>query len=324
MDKAFISIVLPVFNEEQGIQKTIDVLLNYCSNRPEKYELIFVNDGSSDQSKTIISKAVHEHSEIKLVDFSRNFGHQLAISAGIRYASGQAVVVMDADLQDPPSIIPEMIKAWRKGYDVVYGQRLHRDGETLFKKTTASAFYRLLREMTSIEIPLDTGDFRLMDRKVVDVLKKMPETDPFVRGMVSWVGFKQTAVKYDRQERFAGESKYPLRKMIKLALDGLTSFSLVPLKLAQWVGSGLIAVSLISLIVGLIGTFSLGVEILCLSTLIGGLLLIALGILGNYVGRVFLQSRSRPLYIVSDTQGFRSQLTTVSLEDRQNRFANSN
>ncbi|MFD1672699.1 glycosyltransferase family 2 protein [Agrilactobacillus yilanensis] len=324
MDRELISIVLPVFNEEQGIQKTIDVLLNYCDNRPERYELIFVNDGSSDQTKAIISKAIREHPEIKLVDFSRNFGHQLAISAGIRYTSGQAVVVMDADLQDPPSIIPEMINKWHHGYDVVYGQRLHRDGETLFKKATASLFYRLLKEMTSIEIPLDTGDFRLMDRRVVDVLKQMPEKDPFVRGMVSWVGFRQTAVKYDRQERFAGESKYPLRKMIKLALDGLSSFSLVPLKLAQWLGTLALITSLITLVVGLITSFSLGVEILFLSTLLGGVILLTIGILGNYLGRIFIQSRERPLYIVSDTKGFRSQLNQINLEEHNSRLVNSN
>lgn len=324
MDKELISIVLPVFNEAQGIQKTIDVLLNYCDNRPERYELIFVNDGSSDQTKTIITKAIQAHNEIKLVNFSRNFGHQLAISAGIRYASGQAVIVMDADLQDPPSIIPEMIHKWHHGYDVVYGQRLHRDGETIFKKVTARLFYRMLKEMTNIEIPLDTGDFRLMDRRVVDILKQMPETDPFVRGMVSWVGFKQTAVKYDRQERFAGSSKYPLRKMIKLALDGLTSFSMVPLKIAQCLGGTFLGISLISLIVGLIGTFSLKIELLFLSTLLGGTILCTLGILGNYLGRIFAQSRNRPLYVVSDTKGFRSQVNPLQIEEHHNRLVNSN
>lgn len=323
MDKELISIVLPVFNEEQGIQKTIDVLCNYCANRPEQYELIFVNDGSTDRTKAIIAQAIKAHNEIKLVDFSRNFGHQLAISAGVRYTSGQAVVVMDADLQDPPSIIPEMIKKWHHGYDVVYGQRLQRDGETLFKKATASLFYRTLKEITSINIPLDTGDFRLMDHRVVDVLKQMPETDPFVRGMVSWVGFKQAAVEYDRQERFAGESKYPLRKMIKLALDGLSSFSLLPLKLAQWFGGLCILTSLVTFIIGLVKTFTLGIELLCLTTLIGGILLITIGILGNYLGRIFMQSRQRPLYIVADTKGFRNQVSQINLEEHS-RLINSN
>lgn len=315
MERELISIVLPVYNEAQGIQQTIDVLLNYCANRPERYELIFVNDGSTDRTKALITQAIQKHHEIKLVDFSRNFGHQLAISAGIRYTSGQAVVVMDADLQDPPSIIPEMINKWHHGYAVVYGQRLHRDGETLFKKATASLFYRTLKEITSINIPLDTGDFRLMDRRVVDVLTQMPETDPFVRGMVSWVGFKQAAVQYDRQERLAGTSKYPLRKMIKLALDGLSSFSLLPLKLAQWAGGLCLCIGLITLIVGLLNTFTLGIEILCLTTLIGGILLLSIGILGNYLGRIFVQSRQRPLYVVAETKGFRSSINQIKLEE---------
>jgi dolichol-phosphate mannosyltransferase len=317
MDRELISIVLPVYNEEPGIQKTIDVLLNYCQNRPENYELIFVNDGSTDKTETIIKEAVVERPEIKLVNFSRNFGHQLAISAGIHYTSGDAVVVMDADLQDPPSIIPAMISKWHHGYDVVYGQRLHREGETLFKKATAGAFYRLLGDVTNINIPLDTGDFRLMDRRVVDVLKRMPETDPFVRGMVSWVGFKQAAVRYDRQERIAGETKYPLSKMLKLATDGLVSFSMVPLKLAQWLGSVLLLVTFVSFIYGLIAGFSLGVEVMCLTTLIGGFVLLAIGILGNYIGRIFVQSRARPLYVVSETEGFAQQSSTIKFEDRQ-------
>ncbi|KRM33561.1 glycosyltransferase-like protein [Agrilactobacillus composti DSM 18527 = JCM 14202] len=306
-----------MYNEEPGIQKTIDVLLNYCQNRPEDYELIFVNDGSTDKTEKIIKEAVVERPEIKLVNFSRNFGHQLAISAGIHYTSGDAVVVMDADLQDPPSIIPSMISKWHHGYDVVYGQRLHREGETFFKKATAGAFYRLLGDVTSINIPLDTGDFRLMDRRVVDVLKRMPETDPFVRGMVSWVGFKQAAVRYDRQERIAGETKYPLSKMLKLATDGLVSFSMVPLKLAQWLGSVLLIGAFVSFIYGIITGFGLGVEIMCLTTLIGGFVLLAIGILGNYIGRIFVQSRARPLYVVSETEGFAKQSSTIKLEDRQ-------
>ncbi|WP_057002817.1 glycosyltransferase family 2 protein [Agrilactobacillus composti] len=309
MNKELISIVLPVYNETAGIQKTIDVLLDYCQNRPEHYELIFVNDGSTDQTETILKENALAHPSVRLVSFSRNFGQQLAISAGLHYAQGTAVVVMDADLQDPPSIIATMIDKWHQGYDVVAGQRQQREGETFFKKASASLFYRLLRQITSVHMPLDTGDFRLMDRRVVTVLNQMPETDPFLRGMVSWLGFKQTTVHYVRQERASGETKYTLRKMLKLATDGLVSFSMVPLKLAQWLGGLLLLGALASLIVGVVNGFTLGVEIALFSLMIGGFILITLGILGNYVGRIFMQSRGRPLYVVSETYGFDEQIT---------------
>ena len=193
-----ISIVLPVFNEEDGITSTIDTLEKFISNQPQNFELIFVDDGSKDKSVELIEQEQAQYSNIKLVQFSRNFGHQLAITAGIRYTNGDAVVVMDADLQDPPEVIVDMIKKWHDGYDVVYGKRISRDGESLFKKITAAAFYRTLKHITSVHIPVDTGDFRLMDVKVVNQLKRMNEPDPFVRGMVSWVGFKQTDVNYER------------------------------------------------------------------------------------------------------------------------------
>ena len=200
MKNQLISIVLPVFNEEAGIQATIDTLLNYIEQQEENYELIFVDDGSKDKSVEIIKRALAQNDHIKLVEFSRNFGHQLAITAGLEYTKGDAVVVMDADLQDPPEVIPQMIKKWREGYQIVYGKRMQRDGETIFKKFTAKMFYRTFQKLATINMPLDTGDFRLMDRRAVQQLLKLHEKDPFVRGQVTWIGFKQTSVLYHRQE----------------------------------------------------------------------------------------------------------------------------
>jgi dolichol-phosphate mannosyltransferase len=305
MKNQLISIVLPVFNEEAGIQATIDTLLNYIEQQEEKYELIFVDDGSRDKSVAIIKKALAQNDHIKLVEFSRNFGHQLAITAGLEYTKGDAVVVMDADLQDPPEVIPQMIKKWHEGYQIVYGKRMQRDGETIFKKFTAKMFYRTFQKLATINMPLDTGDFRLMDRRAVQQLLKLHEKDPFVRGQVTWIGFKQTSVLYHRQERIAGETKYPLSKMIKLAVDGITSFSMKPLHF----------VNLFSVLPLASGVFSLGYLIatsnysfasigvtVLLFTL--GLLMLSIGILGSYLGRVLDQVNNRPRFIVSKTEGF--------------------
>lgn len=267
--------------------------------------MIFVDDGSRDYSATIVEHARLKYHNLKLVQFSRNFGHQIAITAGIRYASGDAIVVMDADLQDPPEVIPAMIKQWQAGYQVVYGKRLQRDGETWFKKISAHWFYRILAKLTTIQIPIDTGDFRLIDRQVAETLKKVNEDDPYVRGLVSWVGFRQTAVEYERHERLAGKSKYPLKKMIKLAFDGITSFSAVPLKFATWLSAILISfgilLGLISLIVGQATNITLLVFMMCLCS---GVILLTIGILGVYLSRIFAASRQRPLYIVANTVGF--------------------
>lgn len=301
-----VSIVLPVYNEEPEIETMIDTLESFIANQPQNFEIIFVDDGSSDKSVEIIENNQNLHKNIRLVQFSRNFGHQLAITAGIRYTKGDAVVVMDADLQDPPAVIVDMIDKWHQGYDVVYGQRISRDGESLFKKATASLFYRSLKRMTNINIPLDTGDFRLMDKQVVHQLRQMNEADPFVRGMVSWVGFKQTAVTYERQERIAGTSKYPLRKMIRLAMDGITSFSSFPLQLANWLGSLSIIFGIGYLIVSLFTTMDTIHFAVFALFLMAGITLITIGMLGSYLYRVFEASRRRPLYIVSRTVGFRS------------------
>lgn len=319
MTQETISIVLPVFNEHEILPTTIQTLENFVAAQSQNYELIFVDDGSSDYSATIIDHARQRYANIKLVQFSRNFGHQIAITAGIRYASGDAIVVMDADLQDPPEVINAMIAQWHQGYQVVYGQRVQRDGETWFKKTSAHLFYRLLARLTDVAIPTDTGDFRLIDRQVAEVLKRINEDDPYVRGLISWVGFRQTAVSYERHERLAGESKYPLRKMIKLALDGITSFSEVPLKLATWFGGGLLGISLliglINLLTGNLGGTGL---IAFLLVSLSGLILLTIGVLGAYLGRIFTASRQRPLYIVAKTEGFRqSNSHTLTWEKRQ-------
>ncbi|GAB6092819.1 glycosyltransferase family 2 protein [Furfurilactobacillus curtus] len=302
--KELISIVLPVFNEEALIMNTIRMVNAFIKKRAEAYEIIFVDDGSTDHTAEKIRKAMTFHQEMRLIRFSRNFGHQLAITAGVRYANGDAVVVMDADLQDPPEVIGQMIDVWHHGADVVYGQRAQREGESWFKRLTAKAFYRILHQLTSIEIPIDTGDFRLMDRKVVSVLNRMNEQSPFVRGMVSWVGFKQVSVTYTRRPRQAGESKYPLSKMIRLALDGITSFSALPLKFANWAGGGLLFIAAGLTLSGTWGTVSNTQWLLVVDLLIGSLLLFSIGILGQYLSRIFEQSRARPRYVVEDTVGF--------------------
>ncbi|CAI2553479.1 putative glycosyltransferase [Apilactobacillus kunkeei] len=309
-----ISIVLPVYNEEAGIKNTIEVLENFVECQIETYEIIFVDDGSVDSSVDIIRHAQSQYENIRLVEFSRNFGHQLAITAGIRYAKGDAVVVMDSDLQDPPSVIPNMIEKWQKGFDVVYGKRLIREGESFFKRFSAKAFYRVMHKVANVDIPLDTGDFRLMDRKVVDALSKLNEPEPFVRGLVSWVGFKQTAVTYERQERNAGVTKYPLTKMIRLASDGITSFSEIPLKIVNYTGfisiiAGVIY-GLITVFTG-ISTLTFAISLMCV---LSGMIMLALGIIGDYLYRTFDASKHRPQYVVSNSYGFNNHpgnITTI-------------
>lgn len=300
-----ISVVIPCFNESEVIDFTVEKLLS-VTNAIDKYqfELIFVNDGSSDTTEEKLLHYSRGHQNIRTISFSRNFGHQPAASAGLDASLGDAVVLIDADLQDPPEVIEDMITKWEEGYDVVYGTRLSRDGESIFKKATAKWFYRLLNKLSEVPIPLDTGDFRLMDRQVVDQLIAMPEKSRFIRGMVSWIGFNQTSVVYERSPRFAGESKYPLRKMLKFALDGILSFSVKPLKLSIMMGfisSGISFFLLVySIYVRLMtdhwvsGWTSLLVSVL----FIGGVQLISIGILGEYIARIYNESKGRPLYIV--------------------------
>ncbi|MCX8743284.1 glycosyltransferase family 2 protein [Lactobacillus sp. B3795] len=312
-----ISIVLPVYNEEAGIKNTIEVLENFVECQIETYEIIFVDDGSVDSSVDIIRHAQSQYENIRLVEFSRNFGHQLAITAGIRYAKGDAVVVMDADLQDPPSVIPNMVEKWQEGFDVVYGKRLIREGESFFKRFSAKAFYRVMRKVANVDIPLDTGDFRLMDRKVVDALSKLNEPEPFVRGLVSWVGFKQTAVTYERQERNAGVTKYPLTKMIRLASDGITSFSEIPLKIVNYTGfisiiAGIIY-GLITIFTG-ISTLTFAISLMCV---LSGMIMLALGIIGDYLYRTFDASKHRPQYVVSNSYGFNNHPGNIATIKKQ-------
>jgi dolichol-phosphate mannosyltransferase len=273
-------------------------------------EFIFVDDGSRDQTRAMLKSFADGDNRIKLVGFARNFGHQIAVTAGVDAARGDAVVLIDADLQDPPEVIHEMIKKWEEGYDVVYGTRTERPGESAFKLATARLFYRVLNKLSSVPIPLDTGDFRLMTRPVVDVLRAMPERDRFIRGMVSWVGFKQVALPYKRAERFAGETKYPLKKMLTFAFDGILSFSAKPLELSLVLGMGVTTISTFGFFAIitqrlLSGSWS-SIEMILLTAtaLLGGLQLLCMGILGQYIGRIYNEIKNRPLYIVQEYQGF--------------------
>lgn len=298
------TIIIPVYNEEAVLYETYRRLTQVMAATGEPYELLFVNDGSRDRTAEIIEEFAERDERVRLLDFSRNFGHQIAITAGMDQARGDAVVIIDADLQDPPELIPQMIAKWREGYDVVYGQRTKRKGETLFKRWTASLFYRLLRSLTEVDIPFDTGDFRLIDRAVCDAMVSIREKNRFVRGLVGWVGFRSTAVQYVREERLAGETKYPLKKMLRLSLDGIASFSHKPLKLATYLGVLVSSASFVYLIVSLGqrvftagATGGWGPLMACLF-LLNGLILILLGILGEYVGRVYDETKNRPLYIL--------------------------
>lgn len=304
------SIVVPAYNEQEVLEESYKRLTEVMEQTKENYEIIFINDGSRDRTYEIAESLCKKDEHIKLINFSRNFGHQIAVTAGMEYSSGQAIVIIDADLQDPPHVILEMIKKWKEGYDVVYGQRLKREGETFFKKFTAKCFYRFLNKMTSMQIPVDTGDFRLIDRKVCDVMNQINEKNRYVRGLVSWVGFKQTAVEYKRESRFAGETKYPLKKMIKLATDAILSFSYKPLRLAGLVGGTLSVCSFIYLIVVILqklltNTTQPGwASLFAIILFFNGVSLILHSITGEYVGRIYEETKNRPLYIVRDTLNF--------------------
>jgi glycosyltransferase involved in cell wall biosynthesis len=302
-----LSLVVPCYNEADLIESTINRLILFRRNvYGLDLELIFVDDGSHDETFSILKKAAKNHKKIKIISFSRNFGHQVAVTAGIYASTGDAVVLIDADLQDPPEIIHEMIKLWNRGYQVVYGTRTERQGESYFKLVTAKWFYRILNYLSDVYIPPDTGDFRLMDRSVVDILKAMPEKDRFIRGMVSWVGFKQISLKYQREARLAGITKYPLIKMIKFAIDGILSFSTKPLQLSVTLGFICSFLALLGIMYALFLRVLTNIwvpgwtAIMIVILLIGGIQLISLGILGSYVGRIYNQMKSRPLYVVKE------------------------
>lgn len=321
------SVIVPMYNEEEVIEHTYKRLKSVMDTTGMPYELIFVNDGSKDRSAEMIRSFGTSDPNVRLIDFSRNFGHQIAISAGMDYAQGDAIVVIDADLQDPPEVILHMIDKWKEGYEVVYGRRLKRKGETLFKKLTALAFYRLLKSMTNVDIPLDTGDFRLIDRKVCDVLRSLKEKNRFVRGLISWIGFRQTSVEYVREERFAGETKYPLKKMISFALDGITSFSYKPLKIASYLGFLLSIGSFLYLLVVIFQrlftqtTVPGWTTIVVLNLLFNGIILILLGVIGEYIGRIYDESKNRPLYIVREARGFQEEVGQVDQARPNTRIA---
>ena len=306
--RPILSLILPIFNEQEVIPELHRRLTDFLAELPElqgQWEVIFINDGSSDKSPGMLDELQNAEPRFKVVHFARNFGHQVAITAGIDRAEGDAVVVMDADLQDPPEVVKNMLIKWREGFDVVYGVRTKRIGETVFKRATASLFYRMMNAALGVKIPKDAGDFRLMSRAVVLTMRGLREKHRFMRGLVAWVGFRQTAVNYERPERFAGETKYPLRKMIKFALDGVTSFSTSPLRIATWMGAvtgmGAVALGLWALYIKLFTDSSVQgwTTIMILVALSASGQMLMLGLLGEYVGRIYEEIKQRPLYVVA-------------------------
>jgi len=300
------SVVVPAYNEQEVIAETYKRLTAVMVDMNESYELIFINDGSSDNTAHLIAEFCNSDPCVRLINFSRNFGHMAAISAGMEHARGQAIFVIDADLQDPPEIFPQMAEKWREGYHVAYGKRTKRKGESLFKRLSAKIFYRFIRHMTSIDMPPDTGEFRLIDRQVCDAINKLPEKSRYIRGLVSWVGFKQIAVQYVREERFAGVTKYPLRKMITFAVDAITSFSHKPLKLATMVGFFISLLSFLYILYAIYQVF-FGYNTMqgWASTIAAvlftqGIVLMLLGLMGEYIGRIYMELQNRPLYIVQE------------------------
>ncbi|HPH97229.1 MAG TPA: glycosyltransferase family 2 protein [Anaerolineaceae bacterium] len=302
--KPVFSIIAPIYNEEDCLPLLYERVKGVMDQTGEPWELILVDDGSRDKSNEIILSLNKKDERVKPVIFARNFGHQIAVTAGLDYSQGDAVVVIDADLQDPPEVILELIAKWREGYEVVYAVRAEREGESWFKKITASMFYRIIFRITDVNIPLDTGDFRLLDRKMVNVMNQMREKHRFLRGMSSWVGFKQVGVSYKRAARFAGSTKYPFKKMLKLALNAITSFSYFPLQVATYFGFIAAGLSILTIpvviIMRAIGSQNfLGQASTLIAVLfLGGVQLISLGILGEYIGRIYDEVKGRPLYVV--------------------------
>ena len=305
------SIVIPIYNEQDVLEELYQRIEAAMDGQDEPWELILVDDGSGDTSAEIIEELHQKDERVKGISFSRNFGFQEAVTAGLEASRGEAVILADADLQDPPEVFPEMISKWSEGFDVVYGIRTHREGETWFKKLTAKLFYRIIRRITSVEMPVDTGDFRLMDRRIVNTILGMPERNRFLRGMVPWVGFKQAGIYYERQPRYAGESKFnSVRKMAPFAVDAITSFSYFPLQLATFIGFIVAAISLVG-ILAVIGLRLFGSQdeltgqatTLVAVLFLGGVQLISLGIIGEYLGRIYDEVKGRPLYVIDKEWG---------------------
>jgi len=308
--KIVYSVVVPLYNEELVIEECYRRLKDVMDSTKECYEIVFINDGSVDSTKESAEKICDKDENIKLINFSRNFGHQAAITAGMDLSLGDAIIVIDADLQDPPEVILNMIEKWKEGYEVVYGKRIKREGETLFKKFTAKVYYRLLKGMTSVEVPVDTGDFRLIDRKVCDALIALPEKNRYVRGLVSWIGYKQTFVEFTRQERFAGETKYSIRKMFKLAFDGITALSFKPLIIAGYFGGVAFIIGIILMLIDMIeaefnnGGFVNITLMIGINMMMFGVVLGCIGVMGQYIGRIFDESKGRPIYIIASTTNY--------------------
>jgi glycosyltransferase involved in cell wall biosynthesis len=303
-----LSVIIPVFNEEANVLPLYERLKKVCESLEEtSVEFLFINDGSTDRTLEVVKGLSKSDHKVGFIDLSRNFGHQIAVTAGIDNCRGDLVVIIDADLQDPPELIPQMIAKIKEGNEVVYARRLARKGETFMKKFTAKMFYRFLRSITSVEIPIDTGDFRVITRRVVNILKEMPEREKFLRGQIAWIGFNQSYVEYERDERMAGKTSYTWRKMLRLALDGITSFSNFPLKVATVSGFVMAFVSFLLMLFALYSRFvwkvyEPGWTSLMLSVLfIGGIQLVAIGIIGEYIGRISTNVKQRPLYLVRES-----------------------
>jgi len=304
-----ISLVVPMYYEEKVVDEcykrlteTLKSIKNYT------YEIIFINDGSKDKTFELLSKIAKKDEKVKIISFSRNFGHQCAVTAGLKYVTGDAIVIIDADLQDPPELIPDMLKLWEDGNEVIYGKRKSRKGESFFKLFSAKMFYKTLNALSDVDIPMDTGDFRLVDRKVVDTINAMPEHNKFLRGLFSWVGYKQKAYEYERKERFAGETKYPLKKMLKLASDGIISFSTKPLKIVGGIGVFSIILSIVILLYSIISyIFKLNelaagwTSLMVTITFFAGMQLVSIWIMSEYIGRIYDESKDRPEYIIDKT-----------------------
>lgn len=302
-----LSVIVPIYNEEDNIPALYERLRDVIEPMGLSYEFIFINDGSRDQSLALIHTLATRDERVRYIDFSRNFGHQIAVTAGLDLAAGQAAVIIDADLQDPPELIPSLYAKLQQGYEVVYAKRRTRQGESAAKKLTAKLFYRILARITNISIPVDTGDFRIISRKVVEALKQMPEQSKFIRGQISWIGYRQTFVEYDRAERAGGETGYTYSKMLRLALDGITAFSDAPLKAATISGFLVSGIAFLVLLYTLYARFVTGdyepgwPSLMTSILFLGGVQLIAVGIIGEYISRLSANVRQRPLYIISDT-----------------------
>lgn len=307
-----ISIVIPMYYEEEVAKQCYEKVTEVMSSLNNyDYEIIFVDDGSKDKTLEILENIQKTDMKVKIISFSRNFGHQAAVTAGIKYVTGDAAVIIDADLQDPPETIPDMIKLWEDGNDVVYGKRRSREGESRFKLLSAKMFYKVLNALSDVEIPKDTGDFRLVDKKVLDVVNSMPEHNKFLRGLFSWTGFEQKAYEYERKERFAGKTKYPLKKMLKLAQDGIFSFSIKPLKIVGAMGIISVVISIIILVYAILSyafnwnNLTAGwTSLMVTMTFLCGMILISLWMIGEYIGRIYDETRGRPQYIIKETINF--------------------